>query len=400
MSAPEPKVEPQSLSLKAQPRRTVRFKRHLVVGLATIVCVGLVAAAWLALRGPALRRSGPGAQALSTEHKPMPDALTKLPSSYGDAKPVLGPPLPGDLGPPILEREKQLGTAPATGGSAGAPETERLAQQAVQLQTASLFFQLGHPSSDDVGASAKPSASRVTTAGGDANASPPPAAHLGLDPDKDQNGQQHKLDFMAQSPRDVSNGHALLSPASPYTVMAGSVIAASLLTGLDSDLPGMVTAQVTEPVYDTVTGRILLIPQGARIVGAYDSVVAFGQSRALLVWQRIILPNGSSIQIDNLPATDAAGYAGLKDKVDFHTWTLLKGIAMSTLLGVGSQATFGSGQSNLVEAIRESTLESTNQAGQRIVEKDLNIQPTITVRPGWPLRVILHKDLVLKPYVA
>jgi type IV secretion system protein TrbI len=110
------------------------------------------------------------------------------------------------------------------------------------------------------------------------------------------------------------------------------------------------------------------------------------------------MPNGSSIVIDNLPATDAAGYAGLEDEVDYHTWTLLKGIALSTLLGVGGQVTFGTQQSNLVEAIRQSTQESTNQAGQRIVEKDLNIQPTITVRPGWPLHVMVHKDLVLQPY--
>jgi len=110
------------------------------------------------------------------------------------------------------------------------------------------------------------------------------------------------------------------------------------------------------------------------------------------------MPDGSSIQIDNLPATDAAGYAGLEDEVDYHTWTLLKGIAMSTLLGVGTQVTFGSGQSNLVQAIQQSTQESTNQAGQRIVEKDINIQPTITIRPGFPLRVIVHKDLVLAPY--
>src|SRR3546814_1463150 len=115
--------------------------------------------------------------------------------------------------------------------------------------------------------------------------------------------------------------------------MAGSVIAASLITGINSDLPGLVTAQVTENVYDTVTGSALLIPQGARLIGAYDSVVAFGQSRALLVWQRIVMPDGSSIQIDNLPATDAAGYAGLGDEVDFHTWRLIKGVVLSTLLG-------------------------------------------------------------------
>lgn len=179
--------------------------------------------------------------------------------------------------------------------------------------------------------------------------------------------------------------------------MAGSVIAASLMTGLNSDLPGMVVAQVTEPVFDTVTGRILLIPQGSRLIGSYDSVVAFGQRRALLVWQRIILPDGSSVQIDNLPATDSAGYAGLADKVDFHSWQLLKGVALSTLLGVGTELTLGSDESDLVGAIRQSTQQSANQAGQQIVSKNLNIQPTITVRPGWPLRVIVHQDIVLRP---
>ena len=96
------------------------------------------------------------------------------------------------------------------------------------------------------------------------------------------------------------------------------------------------------------------------------------------------MPNGTSVQIDNLPATDAAGYSGLEDQVDYHTWTLLEGVALSTLLGVGGQVAFGSNQSNLVEAIRESTQESTNQAGQHIVEKDLNVQPTIKIRPAGP----------------
>ena len=180
--------------------------------------------------------------------------------------------------------------------------------------------------------------------------------------------------------------------------MAGSVIAASLLTGLNSDLPGMVVAQVTANVFDTVTGRTLLIPQGSRLIGSYDSVVAFGQSRALLVWQRIILPDGSSIRIDNLPATDAAGYAGLEDRVDFHTWRLLKGVALSTMLGVGTELSIGEDESDLVRALRQSTQQSASQAGQQIVGKNLNIQPTITVRPGWPLRIIVHKDLVLRPW--
>jgi type IV secretion system protein VirB10 len=181
--------------------------------------------------------------------------------------------------------------------------------------------------------------------------------------------------------------------------MAGSVIAASLITGLNSDLPGLVIAQVTENVYDSVTGRTLLIPQGARLIGSYDSVVAFGQRRALLVWQRIVLPDGASIEIDNLPATDAAGYAGLSDEVDFHTWQLLKGVMLSTLLGVSTQLSL-SGDSDLIRAIRESTQQSAAQAGQQIVGKSLAIQPTLTVRPGWPLRIIVHKDLILRAWVG
>jgi hypothetical protein len=113
--------------------------------------------------------------------------------------------------------------------------------------------------------------------------------------------------------------------------MAGTIVAASLVTGINSDLPGTVIAQVTEAVYGTVTGRHLLIPQGARLIGAYDSVVAFGQERALVVWRRIVMPDGSSVVIKNMPATDTAGYAGLEDEVDFHTWRLIKGIVLSTL---------------------------------------------------------------------
>jgi type IV secretion system protein VirB10 len=180
--------------------------------------------------------------------------------------------------------------------------------------------------------------------------------------------------------------------------MAGTVIEAALVTGLNSDLPGEVIAQTTAPIFDSVSGQILLVPQGSRLIGSYDSVIAFGQSRALVVWRRIIMPDGSSIEIDNLPATDAAGYAGLEDEVDFHTWRIIKGVALATLLGVGTELSIGDGQSDLVRVLQQSAQQSTNAAGQRLVEKNLSIQPTITVRPGWPLRVIVEKDLVLQPY--
>jgi type IV secretion system protein VirB10 len=189
----------------------------------------------------------------------------------------------------------------------------------------------------------------------------------------------------------------VLAPMSPNSLLAGSVIAASLITGLNSDLPGMVTAQVTQNVFDTVTGNILLVPQGARLIGKYDSVVAFGQRRALVIWQRLILPDGSSVRLDNMPATDAAGYAGLVDKVDFHTWALLKGVAIATMVGVGSELSI-SGESDLVRAMRESAQSSTTRAGDQITQRNLDIQPTITIRPGAPVRVLVTRDIILAPW--
>jgi type IV secretion system protein TrbI len=404
-SAPA-KIDPESLVMKAAPRRVVRFKRNLLIGIAAVGCAAIFAVTWMALKGSNFHIGQSGNELYSTDRKPTPDGLANLPGNYGQIPkpaPQLGPPLPGDLGPPIVAREKQLGVSPAgepfrPNGEDDAARAERLrlAQQAQQAREAGVFFQLIQHNAVTIASTAPASPAAASAA---ASAMGADVGRLNLDPDRDQNNQQRKLDFVNQATaRSIYNDHALQTPASPYEVLAGTIIAAGLITGLNSDLPGMVTAQVTENVYDTVTGRTLLIPQGSRLIGTYDSVVAFGQSRALLVWQRIVMPDGSSIQIDNLPATDASGYAGLEDEVNYHTWTLLKGIAMSTLLGVGGQVTFGSNQSNLVEAIRQSTQEGTNQAGQRIVEKDLNIQPTISVRPGWPLRVMVHKDLVLRPY--
>lgn len=170
------------------------------------------------------------------------------------------------------------------------------------------------------------------------------------------------------------------------------------MTGLNSDLPGAVIAQVTENVRDSATGRTILVPQGARLIGSYDSAVAYGQRRALLVWQRIVFPDGSSIRLDNTPATDLSGFSGVEDGVDFHTWRLLKGIALSTLLGVGTELTFGGGEGDLVRAVRESTQQNAARAGDQITSRNLNVQPTLTVRPGWPLRAVIHKDLVLRPW--
>jgi type IV secretion system protein VirB10 len=193
---------------------------------------------------------------------------------------------------------------------------------------------------------------------------------------------------------------ALQAPPSAWMLSAGTILPASLITGLNSDLPGLVVAQVTQNVRDSATGRSVLVPQGARLVGSYDAKVSFGQRRALIVWQRIVFPDGSSVELDNAPATDLAGYAGVEDRVNFHTLRLIKGIALSSLLGVGTELSLGGGENELVRAVRDATQQNAAQAGDKITARNLDIQPTLTVRPGWPVRAILHKDLVLRPWGA
>lgn len=412
------KVDPEELTLRATPRPVTRINRRVLIALSGTGLLLILGATIFALDPPRLfDRDDTGRELYRTENNPTPDGLEALPRRYSDIPrpPVeLGPPLPGDIGPAVVGAERDLGLEPARAlpfrpspeDDAARAERIRQAQLAQQGREAGVFFQLTSGSAG--AAQAEVSGAGIHTAPGAA----PPARNpfdvasrvdlrgpLELDLQNDQNLQGRKLDFLDQGvDADIYNPHALQDPASPYQVMAGTVISASLLTGINSDLPGRVTAQITENIHDTVSGRYLLIPQGSRVIGTYDSVIAFGQDRALVVWQRIIMPDGSSMVIENLPATDTAGYAGLEDEVDFHTWRLLKGIVLSTLLGVGTELTFGDEEDDLVEAIRESSQDSANQVGQRITERNLNIQPTITIRPGWPLRIIVNKDLVLRPY--
>jgi len=389
MGAAPPKADPESLAIRARPHRAIRFKRGLIIGIAAVGSASLMTIAWVALKPPVFRQvAEQGDQSDPAASRPG-DSLNALPSSYGDV-PKLGPPLPGDLGRPILHRQRELeaqtGSSALASNSDAAQEWQRRLAEIKAARQSAILVQPGARPAQELSAAA---ASVPSTA---AENTP-----LAIDPARDPNGQQSKADFARRADRggDI-NPHAVMPAASPYILSAGSVIAGSLITGLNSDLPGLVTAQVSQNVYDSPTGSILLIPQGSRLIGAYDSVVAFGQKRALVVWQRIIWPDGSSLQLDNAPATDPSGYAGLRDKVDLHTWTLLKGVAISTLLGVGSELTI-SGESDLVEATRESTQQNVARAGDQLTSRNLGVQPTITIRPGAPVRLLINKDLVLTP---
>ena len=376
---PQAKVDPETLVLRAQPMKAIRFRRGAIIGIAALGSASLMGIAWMALK-PQIFRQVAQESELSKPSVNPGDALSGLPAGYWDA-PRLGPPLPGDLGRPILRAQQQLLDVADTSGSrrstTDAAEAERIAKLAAARESGIL----------------------VQTKTTDHAAQVPAMPPVVVAPDAGTPAalQDHKVAF-AERPATGSdlNTSTLAAPPSPYLLAAGSIIPGSLITGLNSDLPGMVTAQVTQNVFDTVTGNIVLVPQGARLIGKYDSVITFGQRRALVIWQRLILPDGNTVRLDNMPATDPSGYAGIADKVDFHSWTLLKGIGLATMLGVGSELTI-TGESDLVEAIRESTQSNTTRAGNQITERDLDIQPTITIRPGAPVRVLVTRDLILAP---
>lgn len=395
-TSPVAKLDPEAFAIRTKPARAIRFRRGVIIAIAALGSVSLVVVAWIALK-PRVFSSVANAQELSEPSiRPSTDALNGLPATYGDA-PKLGPPLPGDLGRPILESQRRMATETGVGsdpgGQSDAHERERRLSEARAARQSGVLVPSRTAASPTVAADAAAAAAAAAPV-----ARTPGSSGQALDPDPDPNAQSRKAQFVGTLDRlgDV-NPHMLTAAPSPYLLSAGSVISASLISGLRSDLPGLVTAQVTSQVFDSPTGHILLIPQGSRLIGSYDSVIAFGQQRALIVWQRIILPDGSSLRIDNVPATDASGYAGLQDKVDFHTWALLKGVALSTLLGVGSELAV-TGESDLVQAIRESTQQNVSRAGDLLTSRNLNIQPSITIRHGATVRLVVHKDLILAPW--
>jgi len=387
MSAP--KQNPEALALRARPRPVTRLSRKalavLVGGTSLLVLGGTL---W-ALRTPL--RIKPPDELYATDRKPAAEGLAELPRDYGQAKaapPVLGPPLPGDLGPPILNAQGEGRSVPPAGAPAEtAAEAEReRKRQAEQAAIASPL--LAKVEGRAAGGTPASGLDLVT-------ALPAPSATVA----------QSRREAFLQAPADVATAspHRLRDPVSPHTLQAGAVIPAALVTALNADLPGLVVAAVTAPVFDSLTGRTPLIPAGARLIGAYDSEVGFGEARALVVWTRLILPNGRSIVLDRLPAADLAGQAGLADRVDHHWRRLAAGAALSTLLGLGAElaAPERSGRAGVViVAGRDAVQDNASQLGQALTRRQLEVKPTLTVRAGFPLRVLVSRDLVLEPYGA
>jgi type IV secretion system protein VirB10 len=315
------------------------------------------------------------------------EAVTGAPADYGKI-PKLGPPLPGDLGRPIVAAQRdaaefpepEVANLPADPRVVAADQARQRTAQEREAAVSSRLF-LGSASSP-----ADASSGNDTSLSSDpVQLEPGPAGHA-----------SGRKQFLAGGARAaLESGERVVAPSSRYVLQAGAVIPAALITGIRSDLPGQITAQVTQNVYDSPTGRYLLIPQGARLIGEYDSEIAAGQTRVLLAWDRLILPGGSSIRLGRQPGGDSSGQAGLEDRVDNHWGRMFRAALLSSLLGVGGEIASDDG-SELVRALQGGLTDGTNEVGRRVVERELSVPPTLTIRPGFSFRVIVTRDLIFE----
>lgn len=389
-----PTGDPQAaVKMRGDPPQVMRLSPK-AIGIscalgAAVICGSLIYA---------LKPGGPDKppELYNTESRNAADSLAGAPKDYGQV-PKLGAPLPGDLGKPILDAQNRGAVAAMPPIGTVQPQSPELAARQRAEQEREAARQRLEQERD--------SARQARVFFGGAGGASPSAAALPLGVDAPAHATQPAATSQTDSrrafldrtsERRIASADRLTAPADAHILQAGSIIPAALITGIRSDLPGQITAQVTQNVYDSPTGRILLIPQGSRLTGDYDADVAFGQSRVLLAWNRLILPDGRSIVLERQPGADPRGFAGLQDRTDYHWGSVLKAALVSTVLGVGAE--LGSGDDdNLVRALRRGSQDSINRAGEQIVSRELNVRPTLTIRPGFPVRVIVMRDLILSP---
>ena len=374
---------PAAFRLEAERPVVARLSKKALLTIAAVAGLSIGGVLVYAL-APRTLQSPP--ELLAGAGRPGAASLVNGPRDYSDV-PKIGPPLPGDLGRPILaaqQRERWTGEAAPMNPTASRPSVarpiDRRAEEQDAARSSGLFLGGGARAAQDMPQPIAFPAERP--AGGGETALGP--------------GQAAKRAFLAGGvPEPAVSTARVKAAASRLILQAGSVLPAALMTGIRSDLPGQLTAQITENVYDSLTGRILLIPQGSKLLGEYDSDLEAGQTRVMMVWTRLLLPGGASLALDRLPGADAAGFSGLQDRVNRHWGNVLGAAAISTLLGIGGELGSNDDEEGaLVRALRRGGQNSVVQAGNQIVQREIGIPPTLTIRPGHPLRVILKCDLI------
>ncbi|NVN37743.1 TrbI/VirB10 family protein [Komagataeibacter swingsii] len=367
---------PPDLRLRAERPRVVRLSRYVVWGLAGTGMIGIGLALGYALQNSA--RQGPTSAVQDSDARPSADGLDALPKDYTGV-PKLGQPLPGDLGKPILKAQQEGRAGPVSGMG------DRRAEQEVEAAIASKLF----VQTQDAGRQDSESAPTLPATENSAPAAPAAT----------NDRQAANRAFLAGQPdRVMVSPDRLTLPVSPYVIQAGTVIAGALNSKVSSDLPGQLIGHVTQNVYDSPIGRYLLVPQGSTLFGTYNSSVSFGQQRTQVIWTRLIRPDGESIVLDRIPGADAIGQTGLKDMVDQHWGQLFRAALVTTMLSVGSEAGTSWGENNLLQAIRSGASNGFSMVGNRLIDRSMDVQPTLTDRPGLPFTLIVNRDLVLKPW--
>ncbi len=366
-----------AVRLRAAPPRVARLSRVAIAGLAGLGAAGIGAALALALQP---RAPNPVVIKADETDGRGPQAVIAGPRTYAEV-PKLGPPLPGDLGRPILAAQQrgQPVQPPPIGPAPVDPTVEARRQALAAARTSAVF-------------------SHSSSAAGQ-SLSPPALPMMAPMPVPPQLTEQpavtdpHRAFLDTRNTPPTTSQFRVRPAAGRNLLLAQTIIPAALLTAVSSNLPGPVSAQVTRNVYDSLTGRTVLIPQGSKLIGTYDSQVAFGQKRVLLAWDRVIFPDGRSLQLDRLVGADAAGRSGLVDKTNAHWGVMGKAALLSSVLGVG--AALGSDEdSDIARALRQGVQDTVNQTGQQVVRKQLDVQPTLSLRAGLPLTILVTRDIV------
>ncbi len=382
-----PKLSPDDPGLRGG-RPTPRTLRAAPLAA---LAAGLLGAAAVAVafalespHAPSLDHSDPSATPPAPS---VPDAVRNAP----DAPTRLAR---NDAGAGTDERRTTRPTSPSPAEAKRRLDEER----DLRAENASVLFETpgGSPAAFEV---QRPSVAPSGAPLGISPATPTP----GTPSDSDPNLQDRKNAFVGELGARAQGSLAarVEHPKSPYEVQAGTVIPAVLVTGINSDLPGPVLGQVREAVYDSVSGNTLLIPQGSRLLAHYDSMVAWGQERVLVCWNRLLFPNGDSLRLQCMPAADLQGAAGLTDDVDEHWMRILKGAAVASLLAATTTAVAGNTDGfnpTVPQLWARNAAGDVNQVGQQLTRRNLTVQPTITVRPGFSVNVVVTQDLVLSPY--
>jgi len=388
-----PDVDPHAPKLSPDDPR-LRLSRPAARTLRTGPLVALTACIFGAVMlAVAFAFQSPGASSKTrpdTSGAPPPPAIPEAIRNASAAPPASPRPDAGQL-------RSRAGYAQREGSFEDAPR--HLGQeQEFKAQGAQILFETaGGPAQGEGEADpARPS--------GPPSTEPPATAQSPFGSDSDPNLQERKNAFLDGQGAKTTDylARGLQHPRSPYELKAGTIVPAALITGINSDLPGPVIGQVRENVYDTVSGNALLIPQGSRLLAQYDSMVAWGQERVLVCWNRLVFPNGDSIDLQCMPAADLQGAAGLTDEVNEHWFRLVKGAAVASLLAATTAAVAGNTDGvnpTLSQIAARNAAGQINGVGQQLTGRNLHIQPTITVRPGYSVNVILTKDMVLPPYV-